>query len=115
MPVPAPRTRHGHALKEHARAWTRGQDLLNLAPKKPNWDLKRDLSRQLARTEKKTKRAIAELIRTSPAPARTRPNSLLTAERRARSHTGERVLKEKDQLSAAMAAQPELTAGDESD
>jgi coiled-coil domain-containing protein 12 len=36
---------------------------MNLAPKRPNWDLKRDLSRKLARVDRKTKRAIAELIR----------------------------------------------------
>lgn len=44
------------------RAWP-NQDLLNLAPKKPNWDLNRDLARKLAPLEKVTKRAIAELIR----------------------------------------------------
>ncbi|XP_061438756.1 coiled-coil domain-containing protein 12-like [Rhineura floridana] len=35
-------------------------DLANLAPRKPDWDLKRDVARRL---EKLTQRAIAELIR----------------------------------------------------
>ncbi|CAB4393873.1 unnamed protein product [Rhizophagus irregularis] len=38
-------------------------DLFNLAPKKPNWDLKRDVEKKLAKLEKKTQSSIAELIR----------------------------------------------------
>ncbi|GBB91645.1 hypothetical protein RclHR1_01900010 [Rhizophagus clarus] len=38
-------------------------DLFNLAPKKPNWDLKRDVEKKLAKLEKKTQTSIAELIR----------------------------------------------------
>ncbi|KAI9026885.1 WD40-repeat-containing domain protein [Hyaloraphidium curvatum] len=38
-------------------------DLLDLAPRKPNWDLKRDLDRKLAKLERRTDLAIAELIR----------------------------------------------------
>ena len=38
------------------------QDLFNLAPKKPNWDLKRDVEKKLAKLEKKTQSSIAELI-----------------------------------------------------
>jgi len=33
----------------------------NVAPKKPNWDLRREIAGKLARLEKKTQRAIAEL------------------------------------------------------
>lgn len=38
-------------------------DIPNLAPRKPDWDLKRDVSKKLEILEKKTQRAIAELIR----------------------------------------------------
>lgn len=39
------------------------QDLSNLAPRKPDWDLKRDVAKKLEKLEKQTQRAIAELIR----------------------------------------------------
>lgn len=35
----------------------------NLAPRKPDWDLKRDVAKKLERLEHRTQRAIAELIR----------------------------------------------------
>ncbi|XP_071941839.1 coiled-coil domain-containing protein 12-like [Antedon mediterranea] len=38
-------------------------DIMNLAPRKPDWDLKRDVAKKLERLEKRTQRAIAELIR----------------------------------------------------
>ncbi|KAM6338434.1 coiled-coil domain-containing protein 12 [Podargus strigoides] len=38
-------------------------DLSNLAPRKPDWDLKRDVAKKLEKLEKRTQRAIAELIR----------------------------------------------------
>jgi coiled-coil domain-containing protein 12 len=34
-----------------------------LAPRKPDWDLKRDVAQKLQRLERRTQRAIAELIR----------------------------------------------------
>ncbi|RIB21605.1 mRNA splicing factor, partial [Gigaspora rosea] len=37
-------------------------DLFNLAPKKPNWDLKRDVEKKLAKLERKTQASIAHLI-----------------------------------------------------
>ncbi|ODN00068.1 Coiled-coil domain-containing protein 12 [Orchesella cincta] len=37
-------------------------DLTNLAPRKPDWDLKRDVAPKLARLERRTQKAIAELI-----------------------------------------------------
>lgn len=40
------------------------QDILNLAPRKVDWDLKRDIEGKLAKLERRTQRAIAELIRT---------------------------------------------------
>lgn len=38
-------------------------DLIALAPKRPDWDLKRAIEPRLDRLKKKTERAIAELIR----------------------------------------------------
>ena len=38
-------------------------DLVALAPKRPDWDLKRAIEPQLEKLKKKTERAIAELIR----------------------------------------------------
>lgn len=37
-------------------------DIVNLAPKKPDWDLKRDVSKKLDKLERRTQKAIAELI-----------------------------------------------------
>ncbi|KAI7849659.1 mRNA splicing factor [Circinella umbellata] len=38
-------------------------DLINLQPKKPNWDLKRDVEKKLERLDRRTQRAILEIIR----------------------------------------------------
>lgn len=38
-------------------------DLVNLAPRKPDWDLKRDAAKKLEKLERRTQKAIAELIR----------------------------------------------------
>uniref|UniRef100_A0A8C8CKS4 Coiled-coil domain containing 12 n=1 Tax=Oncorhynchus tshawytscha TaxID=74940 RepID=A0A8C8CKS4_ONCTS len=38
-------------------------DLANLAPRKPDWDLKRDVAKKLEKLERRTQKAIAELIR----------------------------------------------------
>eukprot|EP00116_Pleurobrachia_bachei_P016680 sb/3476942/ len=38
-------------------------DLNALAPRKENWDLKRDVEKKLAKLEKRTKRSMAEMIR----------------------------------------------------
>ena len=40
------------------------QDLFNIAPKRPNWDLKRELDKKLAKLERKTQESIHTLIRT---------------------------------------------------
>ena len=39
------------------------QNLTNLAPRKVDWDLKRDISKKLEKLERRTQRAIVELIR----------------------------------------------------
>ena len=38
-------------------------DLFKLAPRKPDWDLKRDIQKKLDKLEKRTQHAIAEIIR----------------------------------------------------
>lgn len=38
-------------------------DLANLAPRKPDWDLKRDIAKKLEKLDRRTQKAIAELIR----------------------------------------------------
>jgi len=35
---------------------------VNLAPRKPDWDLKRDVAPKLSKLERRTQKAIAELI-----------------------------------------------------
>ncbi len=39
------------------------QKALTVAPKKPNWDLKRDAAKQLERLDKQTQLAIVHLVR----------------------------------------------------
>ncbi|KAG6865924.1 hypothetical protein C0991_010425 [Blastosporella zonata] len=38
-------------------------DVFNIAPKRPNWDLKRDMDKKLAKLERKTQEAVHTLIR----------------------------------------------------
>merc|ERR1711990_21327 len=38
-------------------------DIINLAPRKPDWDLKRDIAKKLEKLERRTARAIGEVIR----------------------------------------------------
>ncbi|KAG5338181.1 Coiled-coil domain-containing protein 12 [Termitomyces sp. T112] len=38
-------------------------DIFNIAPKRPNWDLKRDMNKKLAKLERRTQEAIHTLIR----------------------------------------------------
>ncbi|XP_011496654.1 PREDICTED: coiled-coil domain-containing protein 12 [Ceratosolen solmsi marchali] len=37
-------------------------DISNLAPRKPDWDLKRDVAKKLEKLERRTQKSIAELI-----------------------------------------------------
>merc|ERR1712062_385762 len=59
---------HVENLEEEAKADAPGAEtnelgLITLAPKRPDWDLKRAIEPRLDRLKKKTERAIAELIR----------------------------------------------------
>ena len=38
-------------------------DLLNLAPRKPDWDLKRDIAGKLEKLQRRTQRAIVDIVR----------------------------------------------------
>ena len=40
-----------------------GIDLASLAPKKPDWDLKRDVNKKLEKLDRRTQKAIVHLIR----------------------------------------------------
>lgn len=106
----------GHAQRN-------AQDLFNIAPKRPNWDLKRELDKKLGKLERRTQESIHTLIRTCPA-GRSRlaldgPQSCapgwLTIDR-----TGQRLAAQKgdsDDLVGAMRAQEEAAgqADDSSD
>lgn len=39
------------------------KDISNLAPRKPDWDLKRDIAKKLEILERRTQKAIAEEVR----------------------------------------------------
>ena len=41
------------------------QDLFNIVPKRPNWDLKRELEKKVAKLERQNQQAIHTLIRMS--------------------------------------------------
>ncbi|KAI0086140.1 mRNA splicing factor [Irpex rosettiformis] len=50
-------------IKEDEERRIQELDLNNIAPKRPNWDLKRDLEKKISRLERKTQEAIHTLIR----------------------------------------------------
>ncbi|KAM7450013.1 Coiled-coil domain-containing protein 12 [Porites harrisoni] len=52
-----------HLEKAKAEKVIEEVDLANLAPRKPDWDLKRDVAKKLEKLEKRTQKAIVELIR----------------------------------------------------
>ncbi len=52
-----------HVLAEQAERDEKPIDLFKLQPKKPNWDLKRDMERKLERLNTRTDNAIARMVR----------------------------------------------------
>ncbi|EIM89824.1 mRNA splicing factor [Stereum hirsutum FP-91666 SS1] len=54
-------------------------DLFNIAPKRPNWDLKRDMEKKLAKLERQTQQAIHTLIRQRLASQNGQSDDLLGA------------------------------------
>jgi hypothetical protein len=49
------------------------QDLLNIAPKRANWDLRRDMDKRMKKLERKTQEAYATLFRKPSPPVRISP------------------------------------------
>ncbi len=41
--------------------------LVNVAPKKPNWDLRRDVEKKLVKLERRTQRALIEIMQAEQA------------------------------------------------
>ncbi|KAI0302204.1 mRNA splicing factor [Russula brevipes] len=54
-------------------------DLLNIAPKRPNWDLKREMEKKVARLERQTQQAIHTLIRQRLAAQKGQSDDLVGA------------------------------------
>jgi len=54
-------------------------DLFNIAPKRPNWDLKREMEKKLAKLERKTQEAIHTLIRQRLAAQKGQSDDLVGA------------------------------------
>jgi coiled-coil domain-containing protein 12 len=50
-------------LKRHMEETGVGGEQLSVAPKKPNWDLKRDVSKKLDKLNRMTQKAIVEMLR----------------------------------------------------
>lgn len=61
-PPPPPESAIQRELKEHEREHG-GTDTLNVAPRKANWDLKRDISKKMNVVNRRTQKAIVELIK----------------------------------------------------
>ena len=61
--LPKPKIEPNIDLKELCKPLDKGNGIMDVAPKKANWDLKRDVARKVARLEKRTQRAIIEMIR----------------------------------------------------
>ncbi|KAI0032286.1 cwf18 pre-mRNA splicing factor-domain-containing protein [Vararia minispora EC-137] len=56
-------------------------DLFNIAPKRPNWDLKRDVEKKLAKLDRQTQQAVHTLIRRRLAAQKGESDDLVEAMR----------------------------------
>lgn len=54
-------------------------DIFNIAPKRPNWDLKRDMDKKLAKLERRTQEAVHSLIRQRLAAQKGQSDDLVGA------------------------------------
>ncbi|KAM7363939.1 coiled-coil domain-containing protein 12 [Cochliomyia hominivorax] len=70
-------------------------DITNLAPRKPDWDLKRDVAKKLERLDRRTQKAIAELIR-ERLKKNQQGNDIFQAVNVATAHAGETTNNEED-------------------
>ncbi|PCH37771.1 mRNA splicing factor [Wolfiporia cocos MD-104 SS10] len=68
-------------IAEDAERRAQDLDLFNIAPKRPNWDLKREMEKKLAKLERKTQEAIHTLIRQRLAAQRGQSDDLVGAMR----------------------------------
>ncbi|KAG2365704.1 cwf18 pre-mRNA splicing factor-domain-containing protein [Suillus spraguei] len=69
-------------------------DVFNIAPKRPNWDLKREMEKKLAKLERKTQEAVHTLIRQRLASQKGQSDDILGA-----MNAQEKALDVEDQLS----------------
>ncbi|CCM04402.1 uncharacterized protein FIBRA_06579 [Fibroporia radiculosa] len=69
-----------HAIiAEDAERRAQDLDLFNIAPKRPNWDLKREMEKKLAKLERRTQEAIHTLIRQRLASQKGQSDDILGA------------------------------------
>ncbi|KAH9981136.1 cwf18 pre-mRNA splicing factor-domain-containing protein [Lactifluus volemus] len=68
-----------HILVQDEAKRVQDLDLLNIAPKRPNWDLKREMEKKLARLERQTQQAIHTLIRQRLAAQKGQSDDLVGA------------------------------------
>ncbi|KAH9928533.1 mRNA splicing factor [Epithele typhae] len=66
-------------IAEDAERRAQDLDLFNIAPKRPNWDLKRELDKKLSKLERKTQESIHTLIRQRLAAQKGEPDDLVSA------------------------------------
>jgi len=66
-------------IQEDAERRAQDLDLHNIAPKRPNWDLKRDLDKKLAKLERQTQEAVHTLIRQRLAAQKGQSDDLVGA------------------------------------
>ncbi|KAG1903788.1 mRNA splicing factor [Suillus fuscotomentosus] len=66
-------------LAEDERQRAQELDVFNIAPKRPNWDLKREMEKKVAKLERKTQEAVHTLIRQRLASQKGQSDDILGA------------------------------------
>ncbi|KAG2157472.1 mRNA splicing factor [Suillus clintonianus] len=66
-------------IAEDERQRAQELDVFNIAPKRPNWDLKREMEKKLAKLERKTQEAVHTLIRQRLASQKGQSDDILGA------------------------------------
>ncbi|KAG2158495.1 cwf18 pre-mRNA splicing factor-domain-containing protein [Suillus bovinus] len=66
-------------IAEDERQRAQELDVFNIAPKRPNWDLKREMDKKLAKLERKTQEAVHTLIRQRLASQKGQSDDILGA------------------------------------
>ncbi|TDL25026.1 mRNA splicing factor [Rickenella mellea] len=75
-------------IKEDEERRAQELDLTNIAPKRPNWDLKREMEKKMAKLDRKTQEAIHTLIRQRLAAQKGQSDDIMGA-MRAQEQSGE--------------------------